>query len=181
MGGRGAKSSKGTQPYYQALCTLASYSQMSSDPAWGDLPWYMLVSRSWIRHFRETQKFDMDGGHLRLCRQMHTGKVYTVACGNHLNPVPKAEGRQRAAYSTAWVVKGNSDPVSVDSLCRPWPPLHSSCLEVGQWGRGCSLQKPVGSVVLFNFRLVQLFVHIITNWPRLAWSHKNFGCFSFSE
>lgn len=71
------------------------------------------------------------------------GKVCAVARGNHLSSALRAEGRGRAAYSTAWVVKGNSDLRSVDSLCRPWPPLTAQVEQLANGGGHVSLQKLV--------------------------------------
>lgn len=54
------------------LCSLEGYSQTSSDPAWGDLPWYPAGQLLLAEALRKARKFDMDGEHMRLCRQVHS-------------------------------------------------------------------------------------------------------------
>lgn len=118
------------------LSSLAGYSQMSSDPAWGNLPWYPASQQLLAKALQgDPAGGGETAGKCTLC---------IVVSENHLSLAPKADGRGKAAHSTAWVAKGNSD-LSVDSLCRPKPVFSTWSV-----GEGLPIPEASGSVALFN-------------------------------
>lgn len=130
------------------LCSLAGYSPTSSDPAWGDLPGYPAGQLLPAKALRETRKFDVDGGHLRLCRRVYTGlrdlgkSVQWPAGITSALPLGRKEGGGLLTLLRGWS-RGILTSVLWTLCAGPGLPCTAQVEQLASGGGHFLLQKPV--------------------------------------